>query len=653
MIRTSLLHVLVLILGCVGVRGSNLVAEPTPAPLPPAIADPVDTPYPGVIELRVDGTDLIHKIYRVSEVIPVAGTGPMTLLYPKWLPGTHGPGGPVANMAGLVIRATGPSCDQPVEWVRDTVEMTAFHLNVPIGATALALEFQFLTPVDPHHGDVVMTPEMLVLEWNTVVFYPAGHYVSRIDVEPVLTLPKGWHYATALDGATGDPEIHFRRVPLETLVDSPVFAGRIYREFDLDSHSDRPVRLNVFADDPRSLKISPKAMDAFYSVVQQAVRLFGSRHYDHYDFLLGLSDLLGGIGLEHHRSSENVTLPQYFTDWDRAVITRDLLPHEYIHSWNGKFRRPADLWAPDYNRPEQDDLLWVYEGQTDFWGKVLETRAGIINRDQFRDLLAFEAATFDHRPGRAWRALQDTTNEPILLSAQSGLSQSIEWGSWERNQDYYWEGVLIWLDVDTLILERTKGQKSLDDFARAFFGIDDGSYGTVTYTFDDVVKALNDVAPYDWATFLRTRLAGHARRAPLDGLARGGYRVVYSDQESPYYHSGEKPRTVSDFDFSLGFVVDNEGVIGDVNWESPSFTAGLTDGTKIVAVNGFAFSVDRLHRAVADAASAGAPAISLIVRNGDRFATVSLDYHGGLRYPHLERIEGRPALLDSIISPRS
>ena len=644
---------LTLIAGCVAVRGADAIPEPAPAPLPPPIAEAVNRPYPGVLQLKVDATDLVHKIYRVSEVIPVAGPGPMTLLYPKWLPGTHGPGGPVANLAGLVIRATGPSGDRPVDWVRDTVEMTAFHVTVPEGATALALDFQFLSPVDPRHGDVSMTPEMLVLEWNTVLFYPAGYYVSRIEVEPAFTLPEGWHFATALDGATGETDVRFQRVPLETLVDSPVFAGRFHREVDLDPDSGRPARLQVFADDPRSLAINPRALDAFHSVVQQAVRLFGSRHYDHYDFLLGLSDHLGGLSLEHHRSSENVTLPQYFTDWDTAVITRDLLPHEYIHSWNGKFRRPADLWAPDYNRPEQDDLLWVYEGQNDFWGKVLETRAGIINRDQFRDLLAFEAATFDHRPGRAWRSLQDTTNQPILLSVASGLSQSIQWGSWERNQDYYWEGVLLWLDVDTLILERTKGQKSLDDFARAFFGIDDGSYGTVTYAFGDVVKALNDVTPYDWAAFLRTRLDGHSRRAPLDGLARGGYRLVYTDRDSTYYHSGEKPRTVADFDFSLGFVVDSDGIVGDVNWESPSFTAGLTDGTRIVAINGFAFSVDRLRRAVAEAAAPGAPPISFTLRKVDRYSTASLNYHGGLRYPHLERIQGAPGYLDTIISPRS
>jgi predicted metalloprotease with PDZ domain len=651
--RISLLRILSLSFACAVVRGQDPLPEPTPAPLPPPIAEAVNRPYPGNLLLRVDGTDVVHKIFRVSEIIPVQGSGPLTLLYPKWLPGTHGPGGPVANLAGLVIRARSPSGDQPVEWTRDTVEMTAFHVAVPAGATALALDFQFLSPVDARQGDMAMTPQMLVLEWNTVVFYPAGFYVSRLEVEPTLVVPTGWRSATALGPATGDAEIRYRPVSLETLVDSPVFAGRYFRQLDLDPGSDRPIRLDIFADDPRSLAINPRAEEAFHQVVKQAERLMGSRHYDHYDFLLGLSASLGGLSLEHHRCSENVTLPEFFTHWDTAVITRDLLGHEYLHSWNGKFRRPADLWAPDFNRPEQDDLLWVYEGQTDFWGKVLETRAGVISHAQFLDLLAFEAATFDHRPGRAWRSLQDTTNQPILLSAPSGLSQAIQWGSWERNQDYYWEGVLLWLDVDTLILERTQGGRSLDDFARAFFGIDDGSFGTVTYTFDDVVRALNDVAPYDWASFLRTRLDGHARRAPLDGLARGGYRLVYTDQDSAFYHSGEKPRSVADFDFSLGFVVDRDGVVSDVNWVSPSFDTGLTDGMRILAVNGGTFDTDRLRRAVAEASRKGAPPIHLTVQDGDRIFTLALDYHGGLRYPHLERIDGSAGYLDRIIAPRN
>ncbi len=649
--KANLVPALLFSLACAS--ASALRAEdpppPIPVPQPPPIAAPRDEPYPGTLVLQVDATDVVHKILRIRETVPVAGAGPLTLLFPKWLPGTHGPGGPIANVAGLEITAAG----RPVEWTRDTVEMTAFHLVVPAGAAALELEFQFLTPVDPKDGDVTMTPDLLALEWNTTVFYPAGYYVSRIQVAPSLRLPEGWRFATALEALSPPTDkAEFKPVSLETLVDSPLFAGRYHRELDLEPGSSRPVRLNVFADEPRFLEIGPSALKAYQAVVPQLVKVFGSRHYDHYDFLLALSDHLGAVSLEHHRSSENATLPQYFTDWDKAVITRDLLVHEYIHSWNGKFRRPADLWAPDFNLPERDSLLWVYEGQTDFWGKILETRAGFLSRDQALDLLAFEAATFDSRPGRAWRALQDTTNQPIILSVQSGLSQSIQWGTWARNQDYYWEGVLIWLDVDTLILERTQGRKSLDDFARAFFGIDDGSWATVTYTFDDVVKALNDVTPYDWASFLRTRLDGHAQGAPLDGLTRGGYRLVFSDRESEYYHSAEKPRKVADFDFSLGFVAEKDGVLSDVVWASPAFSAGLTDGNQLIGVDGVAYSDELLRRTVQAAAQPGSPPIKLLVRQGNRYSTVRLDYHQGLRYPHLERIAGASALLDRILAPR-
>ena len=648
--KHAILPALLLVFVCEAASAGQPAGVPRPAPMPPAIAAPQDVDYHGTVQLRVDATDLDRKIFRVRESIPVSGAGRIDLLYPKWLPGTHGPGGPVASLAGLVITAAG----QPVEWVRDTVEMTAFHLVIPEGATSLELEFQFLTAVNAKGGDVAVSPDILDLEWNTVVLYPAGYYVSRIQVEPSIKLPDGWRFATALETASlSGGEARFKPVSLETLVDSPILAGRYYNQVDLDPGAEFPVRLNVFADDPKYLEMGPGALAAYRALVPQVLKVFGSRHYNHYDFLLGLSDNLAGVGLEHHRSSENITLPAYFTDWDKSVITRDLLPHEYIHSWNGKFRRPADLWTPDFNVPMRDSLLWVYEGQTDFWGKVLETRSGFLSKQQALDLLAFEAATFDNRPGRSWRALQDTTNGPVILAVQSGSSQPIQWGSWERNQDYYWEGVLIWLDADTMIRERTDGKRSLDDFARAFFGIDDGSFGTVTYTFDDVVKALNDVMAYDWAGFLHSRLEGHGPGAPLDGITRGGYRLVYTDKESTFYHSGEKPRKVADFDFSLGFVIEADATLSDVVWNSPAFAVGLTDGNQIVAVNGIAYDDDRLRDAIREAAKPGAAPISLLVRKGNRFSTVSLDYHGGLRYPHLERVAGTPALLDDVLAPRN
>src|SRR6202171_5516101 len=353
---------------------------------------------------------------------------------------------------------------------------------------------------------------------------------------------------------------------------------------------------------------------------------------------------MGGIGLEHHQSSEDGTLPGYFTEWDRSADARGLLPHEYTHSWNGKFRRPADRWTPNFNVPMRDSLLWVYEGQTQYWGFVLAARAGLLTRQQALDALAATAATYDHRIGRDWRALQDTTNDPI-----AAMRRALPWRSWERSEDYYSEGQLMWLDVDTLIRERSGGQRSLDDFAKAFFGISDGSFVPSTYGFGDVVKALNSVQPYDWETFLRARLDGHGPGAPLDGVTRGGYKLVYTETPSDYFKGSETRRKVTDLTYSLGMVIGAEGRLNGVLWEGPAYKSGLTVGTQIIAVNGVTFDADRLKRAIKDAKSSGA-AIELLVKSGDRFRTVPIAYHDGLRYPRLERDGSTPTRLDQILA---
>jgi predicted metalloprotease with PDZ domain len=374
----------------------------------------------------------------------------------------------------------------------------------------------------------------------------------------------------------------------------------------------------------------------------QATKLFGSHHYDHYDFLVGLSDDFQGSGLEHHQSSEDNIQADFFTGWDGNAGLRDLLPHEYTHSWNGKFRRPADLWTPTFNTPMQDTLLWVYEGQTEYWGKVLAARAGLFKKEQFLDDIAIIAATAETDLGHNWRPLQDTTNNEILY-----LNRSEPWRSWQRGTDYYDEGALIWLDADTLIRERSGGKRSLDDFAKAFFAIDEGRMTPVTYTFDELVKALNAVEPYDWARFLRERLDAKGRPAPLDGVTRGGYRLVYSATPGDIISSFEQVAKLTIFEFSLGFGVKQDGAIGDVIWGSPAFKAGLAPGDKIIAVNGLSFESDVLKNAVTGAKGGAAP-IELIIKDGGAVRTVKVDYHDGLRYPHLERIEGQPGRLDDI-----
>jgi len=616
-------------------------AGPRPLPMPPALEAPRDVAYRGAIQLDVDATDVAHRVFHVHETIPVAGGQPLVLLYPQWLPGTHAPEGRVDLVGGLVLHSNGTR----LEWTRDPVDVFAFHVTPPAGATTLDAQFDFESPLTAAQGRTQVTPDMLSLQWIQLVLYPAGFYSRDIPVDARLTVPEGWTVATALDRQSAQANvITFTEVPLNTLVDSPAIAGRYVKTIELDP-AGPPVRLNVVADRPELLNATQMEIDAHKALVQQANKLFGSHHYDHYDFLLSLSDQLGGIGLEHHRSSENGAVPGYFTDWTRSVGDRDLLSHEYTHSWNGKFRRPADLWTPNFNVPMRDSLLWVYEGQTQYWGEVLAARAGLMTHQEVLDLIALAAATYDHRVGREWRALEDTTNDPIIAQRRSQ-----PWPSWGRREDYYYEGMFVWLDADTLIREKSNGKRSLDDVAKAFFGIDNGSYVTATYEFDDVVKALNAVQPYDWAGFLRTRLDGHGPGAPLDGLARGGYRLVYNETPSAYLRTIESTRNSTDLSYSIGTAVASDGRITSVLWDSPAFKAGITPGQQITAVNGTAFRGERLKDAVTQAKTTGR--IELLVKNGDRYQTVAIEYHDGLRYPHLERTT-TPARLDDILSPRN
>jgi predicted metalloprotease with PDZ domain len=438
----------------------------------------------------------------------------------------------------------------------------------------------------------------------------------------------------------------FKTVSFETLVDSPVFSGKYFKKIDLDPGGRSRVTLNVMADEPEFLEVSPKVLEIHRELVRQADKLYGARHYDHYDFLLSLSDRLAGSGIEHQRSSDNGTDPKYFTTWDTAFISRDLLPHEYNHSWNGKYRRPADLWTPNFNVPMRDSLLWVYEGQTQYYGQVLQTRAGFLTKQQALENLAGTAAAYDVRAGRTWRSLQDTTNDPIIASRRN-----IPWTSWQRSEDYYQEGLLLWLDVDTLIRQRSGGRRSLDTFARAFFGINDGDWGQATYTFEDIVRALNDVERYDWAAFLRSRLDETTPRAPLDGLERGGYRLVYSETPTDFAKASETRRKVTDLTYSLGAVVDNTGKFTSVMWDGPVFRAGLTTAVQIVAVNNIAFDGEKLKAAV-KATKGNGPPVELLIKQGDLYRSIKIDYHDGLRYPRLERINGTPALLDDILNRR-
>ena len=620
-------------------------ALPTPVPLPPLIAAPQDRPFPGQISLTVDATDIDQHIMRIDETIPVTPNQDLVLLFPKWRPGNHGPTGPLSSLAGLQLAAGG----QPVAWRRDTVDMGAFHVTVPPNTRSLQANFQYLSSLSNEDQRVVMTANMVEVEWRPQVLFPAGYYQRDIPVQAAIRLPDHFQYATALEpGSAQNGTITFKPVPLEVLLDSPVLAGRYFSRIDLDPGAAIPVHMDITADRPKDLVIKPADLQAHRNLVQQAVRNFGGHHYDHYDFLFSVSSEMGDIGLEHQRSCEVGAGQHYFTDPEKSAFGRDLLPHEYTHSWNGKFRRPADLWSPDeHTIPEQDDLLWVYEGQTDYWGQVLAARSSILNAAQVRDILAYEAAVLDTAtPGRTWRTLQDTTNDPVI-----SWHKPSAWPSWSRFGDYYPEGVLIWLDADTLIREKSGNKKSLTDFARLFFGVDDADWTTHTYTFDDVVKALNQVQPYDWASFWQTRLSSHGPGAPLDGITRGGWKLVYTETESALDKAADGASNGADFTFSIGAGVASDGTVRGVLWGGPAFKAGLAPGNKIEAVNGMApDGTDTLSDAIT-AAHSGKDPIALLVRDGPRFRTVQIDYHNGLRYPHLERIATTPDRLTDILTP--
>jgi len=625
--------------------------QPQPDPMPPAIAAPVDKPYIGPVKLMVDLTNNVDRVASVHEDIPVEKNAKeLVLLYPQWIPGNHSPTGPISKLAGIVTTVDG----QRVQWVRDRVNVYAFHVPLAAGAKTVGLDFQYLSAIKPNEGRIEVSNEMADLAWNTVVMYPAGYFSRDIPFDATLKLPDGWKDATALETASAEGStITFKQTPLNTLVDSPLYAGIYYKRIDLSPTATDIVHLDVFADAAEDLNITPDELEMHKKLALEADKLYGSHHYDHYDFLLLLSEKVGHIGLEHHQSSEDGQSTRYFTDWSSGVGGRDLLGHEYTHSWDGKFRRPADLWTPNFNVPMRDDLLWVYEGMTQYFGNVLTARAGMRTPEETRDVFARVAATFELSRGRDWRPLVDTTNQPTVSQRTP-----VSWVTWQRPEDYYTEGELIWLDTDTKIRELTNGSKSLDDFAKLFFGVYNGSYITFTYHFEDVVKALNTVAPFDWDTFLKTRVYDLHPAVPEDGFTRGGYKLVYTDTPAKWVEKAEASGGYADFSTSLGLGfgsprggnAGSAGVIGGVVWDGPAFKAGVMPDMSLISVNGTAYSAQVLRKAILAAEKDSKP-LELIFQRGDQLKTIAIDYHGGLRYPSLQRVDGTPARFDDILAP--
>jgi len=593
------------------------------------------------IRVMVDATQAPRKIFHVKMTVP-ASAGTMTFYYPEWIPGEHGPTGPIQDLTGLFFTANG----QKLAWRRDLLDGWSFHVEVPQGVSNLEVAFDFASPAGNegiYTGGPSATDKMAVLSWNTLVLYPAGWTSDQVMFEASVRLPQGWKYGTPLPvaNATGE-EISFQPVSLTTLVDSPIITGEFLRVVPLAS---TPVvhEMDIAADSATALDAPPELIEHYKAMVTQALKLFGAYHYRDYHFLYSLSDHVAHFGLEHHESNDSRVSERSMIDPELRLLAAGLLTHEYVHSWNGKYRRPADLATPDYQKPMQTDLLWVYEGLTSYLGDVLSARSGLRTQSEFLDSVAQIAADLDHRSGRVWRNLQDTADG---VPAMQGSPH--EWESWRRPLDYYDEDVLNWLWVDTIIRQQTQGKKSIDDFCHLFHGGPSGTPELKTYTFDDVMNALNQIAPYDWKGFWTERLQNHGPGAPLTGIERSGWKLVYDDNRSDEVKARESTRENVNAEYSVGMNLKEDGIVVDTVEGMPAAKAGIGPGMKVVAVNGKKFSAEVLRDAL-KAGKGGSQPLDLLIENTDYFKTYSIDYHDGEKYPHLVRDESKPDMLGDII----
>ena len=599
----------------------------------------------GTITLQVDASEAPRKILHAHLVVP-AEPGPLSLSYPEWLPGEHGPTGPLTDVAGLHITAAG----KDLVWRRDLTDMYTVSCTVPAGVHALDVRFDFVLSqsTDGFSSAASFTEQLALVSWNQVLLYPSGEASDGLTYAASLKLPPGWKYGTALpllrESAAA---IQFAPVSLTTLVDSPVIAGAHFRRVPLTDGPRPSVVMDMACDGEAGLEIRPETVARHRALVAEADALFGARHFREYHFLLSLSDHVAHFGLEHHESSDDRAAERMWVDDDLRASNSNLLAHEYVHSWNGKYRRPADLATPDYHEPMKTELLWVYEGLTQYLGFVLAARSGIRTADQARDALALLAATLDHRTGRTWRPLEDTAVE-----AQRLYDSSDQWAAWRRGTDFYNEGLLIWLEADVTIHRLTQGRRSLDDFCHRFHGAPGGPPMVKPYTLDDVVRTLNEVAPNDWRTFLTERIHSLGPRAPLGGIEGGGWRLAYTDSLSAYLKSVEAAHKRVDLWYSLGFrVLKDDGMIEDVIPGTPAAKAGLAPGMTLVAVNGRKWSKDVLRDLLRDAKRTGP--IELIATSGEFYRSFKLDYRGGERQPRLVREPGKADVLSEILAPHA
>ncbi len=598
------------------------------------------------VRIAADLSDAPRKLYHAEIDLPVSGTE-ATFISPQWIPGTHRPLGPADAITGVVFTANG----KPLTWRRDDVNLYEFHVSIPVGVTTVHA-----------HLDSIVTgrasQKMAALEWECMLLYPAGIPVKEIAIQPSVKVPDGWGIGTALTPTGAGPypvpaagsTTQFAETTVEQLEDSPVLTGQYFHEYALAPEISPKHYLDVAADYPEDANLRPALLAEVSNLVREASTLYASHHYHVYHFLLTLSDVAGGEGLEHGQSSDNGVDEKAFSDARHQLADSDLLSHEFTHSWNGKYRRPVGLYQPDFATPQQGAMLWVYEGMTQYLGNVLAARSGLKSQAQYRDMLAISAANLDYTRGREWRPTVDTA---VAASILRGRLRA--WENWRRGQDYYDEGELLWLDADTLIRKMTDGKKSLDDFQKIFLA-KGGNTGPmiVPYTFDELVADLNQVVPYDWATFLHDRVDKIQPRADLAGIEQGGYKLVYRDKPNASEQTMDAnmhgPRADLNCWYSVGLRIGEDGVIRDVVWNGPADKARVAPGDKIIAVNGEIFSKDAMRKAIRETKGTSAP-LHLILQADKFVRTAEIDYHDGERYPALERVEGTPDRMDAITQP--
>lgn len=600
-------------------------------------------PAPNAIRLSVDAREAPRQIIHSTMTLSVR-SGRITLLYPKWIPGEHSPSGPIADVSGIRISCGG----QAIAWKRDPLDLFTISCDVPSGCREAEVAFDLLlTPgTEGFTEGASATAKLAVLNWNQILMYPKGEDPRALKYAVTLKLPSGWRFASALPLAQESADqIEFSPVSLETLIDSPLIAGLYLRRIVLAPGVTPPHEIDIAADSAQALEMTEEENKSLERLVHETGSLFGARHYDRYVFLFSLSDHLAHFGLEHHESSDNRESERRLIDEDQRIVGATLLPHEFVHSWNGKHRRPAEFLARDLQQPINTELLWVYEGLTTYLASVLAARSGLWTPEQYRQDLAIEAARLDHRAGRSWRPLVDTAVcAQVLYGARSGGE------AWRRGVDFYSEGALVWLEADVIIRQKSGGTRSLDDFCRKFYGGLNSPASVRSYTLDDVIRTLNGIALHDWSAFFKSRISAVSTRAPLLGLAEGGWKLTYTETMPEMFEAVEATSELTDLTFSLGLTVASSGQIIDVVPGLPAASAGASPGTELIAVNGRRWTADVLRDAITRAKDQAEP-IYMLVLKGEFYESLRIEYRGGNRYPVLERDPEKPDLLEKILSP--